>query len=146
MELTAIENLSFAELKAKRGELVEALGGGELASRYVQARTDAKHFDANSARLAARVDALGHDVLAWQKRVADLEAAAKDMRATFDAALATLKQQHADEVSAKEKGFAQAQQLGKELIAGLSGELHDSKARIAELEGKLSQFRALAGA
>lgn len=48
MQLNEIENMTFAEIKARREEL-EALAAmvpvRDLAARYVQARADAKHRD-----------------------------------------------------------------------------------------------------
>lgn len=48
MKLHEIENLSVAELKARRSELATAIANEpvqEIASRYIQARTDAKARD-----------------------------------------------------------------------------------------------------
>lgn len=48
MTLIEIENLTFAELKSHRSEAIEAAKAadvGELAARFVDARTDAKQRD-----------------------------------------------------------------------------------------------------
>lgn len=59
--LHEIENLSFAELKAKQADLItEAAKAapGELAARYVKARTDAKCRDEKLAEQAVTLAAL----------------------------------------------------------------------------------------
>ena len=48
MTIQEIENMTFAELKARQSELIEAMKDTlptELAARYVQARLDAKQRD-----------------------------------------------------------------------------------------------------
>jgi chromosome segregation ATPase len=55
MNLAEIENLSFVELKAKREEFIAEAAKAtqaDLAARYVQARTDAKHRDEKLAEQA----------------------------------------------------------------------------------------------
>ncbi len=61
MQLTEIENLSAAELKAKRDELAAAIAGSppeDLAARYVQARYDAKARDEKLAEQGQTIVAL----------------------------------------------------------------------------------------
>jgi chromosome segregation ATPase len=61
MNLAEIENLSFVELKAKREEFIAEAAKAtqaDLAARYVQARTDAKHRDEKLAEQATTIAAL----------------------------------------------------------------------------------------
>jgi len=61
MNIEEIENSTFAKLKAKRAELVEAAKGlppEQLAARYVQARTDAKARDEKLADQGKTIIAL----------------------------------------------------------------------------------------
>lgn len=61
MNIHEIENLPFAELKARGIELIDAAKTAsidELASRYVQARTDAKQRDELLAEQAETLEAL----------------------------------------------------------------------------------------
>ena len=83
MNLTEIENLPLDELLARKDELIEsikdALGANdgledELAERYVQARTDARTFDANQAKQATTLAALTTGLSAAEENAA----AAKD--------------------------------------------------------------------
>ena len=87
MTLAEIENLSFADLKAKRDELVEAAAGvpadkqpeqylHNLAARYVQARTDAKMRDEKLGDQAATIKALQDGMGALQTKAATAEALA----------------------------------------------------------------------
>ena len=60
MQLSEIENLDAAALKAGRSELIEAAKAApaaELAARYVQARTDAKQRD---QKLAEQGETIKH--------------------------------------------------------------------------------------
>lgn len=84
MTLTEIENLALSDLKAKREEIVKELGGGELAQRYVQARTDAKMRDEKLAEQGKTIEALqaGHAALA--------EALAKARRTALATVLKTI--------------------------------------------------------
>lgn len=64
MDIHKIENLSFEELKTRKAELLETLkaaSGGDLAVRYLQARTDAKQRDeklAEQGKTIAHLDEL----------------------------------------------------------------------------------------
>lgn len=73
MNLSEIENLSFADLKAKREELVKAIGCGELAERYVQARTDAKMRDEKLSEQGKTIEALQAGTTALTEKSNDLE-------------------------------------------------------------------------
>lgn len=72
MDLIEIENLSFAELKAKRAELVEAaktVPPEQLAERYVQARMDAKQRDEKLAEQGRTIALFQDSLAAVQKEV-----------------------------------------------------------------------------
>lgn len=59
MTLIDIENLTFAELKSQRATLIEAARKAdmaELATRFVDARTDAKQRDEKLAEQGKRID------------------------------------------------------------------------------------------
>lgn len=59
MTLIEIENLSFADLKKQRAELITEAAKAtaeELAARYVDARTDAKQRDEKLAEQGKRID------------------------------------------------------------------------------------------
>lgn len=73
MKLHDIENLPFAELKARRVELVKVAivtEVDELAARYVQARTDAKGRDEKLAEQAKTLAALQEGLEAVKEREA----------------------------------------------------------------------------
>lgn len=77
MTITEIENLSFAELKLHRNALIEAASNAdksELASRYVQARTDATHRDEKLSEQGKTIDALNSGNNALLEKRAELEA------------------------------------------------------------------------
>ena len=76
MSLHEIENLTHAELKAQRDELVKAAAHehvADLAARYVQARTDAKARDEKLAEQGATITALTAGNAAMQQKIADLD-------------------------------------------------------------------------
>jgi hypothetical protein len=124
MKLEDIENLSFAELKQQGASIVESLGGGDLAKRYVQARTDAKQRDEKLAEYVQRNETLGRDVLEWQKVVADLKELAGEE-----------KQRSAD-----------ALQEANKRTQAVESSLQQANSRIVELEGIIARkdaaFRA----
>jgi uncharacterized coiled-coil protein SlyX len=79
MQLTEIENLSGAELKARRAELIEAAAGAEakeLAARYVQARLDAATRDAKLAEQGETITSLNAALAAETQARAKAEAQA----------------------------------------------------------------------
>lgn len=76
MTLTEIENLSFADLKARRDELLASLKDAdraELTARYLQARTDAKQRDEKLAEQGQTITALQAGVEALTREKAKLE-------------------------------------------------------------------------
>ena len=83
MTIAEIENLSFADLKARRDELIQAAfeseDRGQLASRYVQARTDAKLRDEKLAEQGKTIDALTVGNAALQERFGSAEAYAQTL-------------------------------------------------------------------
>jgi hypothetical protein len=88
MNLHEIQNLSFAELKERRDELVKLAGGGDLAARYIQALTDAKMRDEKLGEQGVTInrlnDALGmsaENVAKAQELIAKTTAALEQERA-----------------------------------------------------------------
>ena len=76
MTITDIENLSFAELKAKRVELIEAAKAvplDDLAARYVQARTDATARDEKLAEQGKTIIALQDGLAAAKQQNGSLQ-------------------------------------------------------------------------
>lgn len=108
MTIQDVENLSFAELKARRAELIEAITAStisikEVAGRYIQARADAKHRDEKLAEQAKTIAALQEGLEAVKEREAAAVEASKELitalkdevaefRKTSDAAIVELKQ------------------------------------------------------
>ncbi len=85
-----IENLNFAELKARRADLVsqaKEVGVNELATRYVQARTDAKQRDERMAEQGVLIADLEEKLAASQQAVAEWQEQANN----FEHDLYTLK-------------------------------------------------------
>lgn len=84
MELHEIENLSAAELKERRAELTEVAQAAPpdvLASRFIQARRDAKLRDEKLAEQGATITNLN---AAIERLTADYEALAKRAVAAED--------------------------------------------------------------
>lgn len=94
MNLSEIENLSAADLKAKRAELSAALKAeppDDLAERYVQARTDAKLRDDKLGEqgktislLQAALDKASQDNVDLVSSVRISEAQVKDLEAQIE--------------------------------------------------------------
>ncbi len=110
-----IENLSHAELKANRADLIaqaKEADQHELASRYVQARTDAKHRDEKLAEQGRSIEALQFAVEKFQK-------------------MATAAQQLADnrvEVIAERDKHIQESAV---VLQKMKHELHDAKSQLS---------------
>lgn len=161
MHLTEIENLSAADLKSRRDELVEAAKAaeqGELAARYVKARTDAKLRDEKLAEQARTLDALSTGLESAKVQAADqsrsigeLEdmvssresernALARNLHAAHQAhsaELATLQQEHSNTVDDLRAELAEtAQQRDSALSL--------AKARRAALADVMSHANGLA--
>lgn len=92
MTFSEIENLTFAELKARRDEIAQAAfeneGRDQLALRYVQARTDAKQRDEKLSEQGKMIDALSSGNAALLEKVATLERANADLSKQLSAAFA----------------------------------------------------------
>lgn len=72
MNISDIENLSSAELKARRDELLAALkdaAPADVAARYLQARTDARLRDEKLAEQGATITALQSGLAAATERI-----------------------------------------------------------------------------
>ena len=86
MDIHEIENLSFAELKAHKPDLLEALKATpheELAARYLQARTDAKLRDEKLAEQAKTLAALRQGLEAVKEKEAAGRVLACDLVASL---------------------------------------------------------------
>jgi chromosome segregation ATPase len=74
MNTIDVENLSHAELKSRREEIVESLKGNEdLAARYVKARTDAAYRDEKLAEQGTTITSLNGALESANHRIASLE-------------------------------------------------------------------------
>lgn len=98
MTLIDIENMPFADLKAKRAELIEAASLADIrdvAVRFVDARTDAKQRDEKLSEQGRTITALND---ALDARVTELRDAAKSTAeltaqlATADATIQSLRE------------------------------------------------------
>lgn len=156
MTLNEIENLSAADLKARRDELVAEAGKApvkELAAQYVRARTDAKHRDEALADQAATIRALQDGMGAMQGKVASLEgqvsglvvvrdeltAAIEAGQARYDTDTATLTAKFAAEKAAMvETATAE--------IEGLTKTVADTRTANTQLTESLVASKALAAA
>lgn len=102
MNLSDIENLTFAELKAKKDEAIEAGKASpldDLAARYVQARMDAKHRDEKLAEQGTTITLLQEQVASFKSQAAQNAERADKNAAAVDAsskALAEQKQANAE--------------------------------------------------
>lgn len=136
MQITDIENLSIAELKQRRDEMIAAASEApikELAERYVQARTDAKQRDEKLAEQARTLDSLNSGIEAANVQIADLKQRLKD---SDDRNVANCKAalQDADQAAAC---LAKANQAHDDYA-------NTAKQAIAELESALASERARA--
>lgn len=85
--LHEIENLSFAELKSRQADLISEAAKaapGELAARYVKARTDAKHRDEKLAEQAVTIKALQDGMDAVTGKATGLENNLRQALATIE--------------------------------------------------------------
>lgn len=154
-----IENMSAADLKAKRAELVEAIKGSpDLAVRYVQARLDAKTRDEKLAEQGATITALQQGLAAATEKTAALDAelakakqetADADARATEMLGAANRIRDEADRMNKDHaKASAEAKAAADKAIADLKAELAKAtelaKARRAALADVMSHANALA--
>lgn len=143
--LEQIENQSFSELKANREANLKIIAEAqreELNARYLQARTDAKLANqrmGEQAKMLAELEgqiAGLHEAIKSQSKHHDELFAAKDkaaieMQATYDAALAQLKKQHAEQLAAEQ-----------ECTRKLAAVNEQQATRIAELEGIVAKHEA----
>ena len=132
MTLAEIENLSFADLKAKRDELVEAAAGvpadkqpeqylHNLAARYVQARTDAKMRDEKLGEQAATIKALQDGMGALQTKAETASAAVAALKAQLE--------KEAAESTRKEEALTDAVATERAIIADLQAKLSEAITR-----------------
>ena len=106
MTIHKIENMTFSELKKKQAELAESLAGElpqELATRYLQARTDAKQRDEKLAEQGKTITSLneGHEFLTGRVAELELQITLKDDAiAIRSRELEFARQAHSNEVAA----------------------------------------------
>lgn len=140
MTLTEIENLSFAELKEKRAELIVAATGAEdLAARYVQARTDAKHRDEKLSEQGRTIDALTTGIEAAKEKEAQLAAVIEAAKAEHQSFVQS-------EISAREAAGKEIADLNARLdaaatqyatsLAELTADLNAESARANRLKAE----------
>lgn len=75
MNIEAVENLSFAELKANRKKILKDLAdvsAEDLAARYLQARTDAKQRDEKMLQQGEMITALQSDLQSTRNEISGL--------------------------------------------------------------------------
>lgn len=128
--LIAIENLSFAEIKDRREELVKEAANtpaSELAARYVQARQDAKQRDEKLAEQGRTIDALTQGLAATTEKAAALEVEFKSLGEKFVA-------QDQD----WRKALADKDATHAEVAANVSAALTKQDATITELRAALA--------
>lgn len=148
MKIIDIENLSVEELKEQRAELVHsamAADLGDLASRYIQARTDAKKRDVTLGEQGRTIATLNDSLDDARKHVGDLaathaaqaEAAAariREVEAERDASNVSL-QNHAEESSKR-------QEQARVQLADLQGKLQAEVQRSGRLRVQAGKFTA----
>ena len=87
MQIQEIENLSFADLKSRRDELIAAaaeLPADELAKRFVRARIDAKLRDEKLAEQAATLESLNSGNAALQRELEESRKTAATFKRQVD--------------------------------------------------------------
>jgi predicted nucleic acid-binding Zn-ribbon protein len=140
MKLTEIENLTAADLKARKAELIEAAqaaGSAELAARFVQARTDAATRDAKLAEQGETISNLNAALQTATTQLANAEANAQ----TLTRARAEAEKQ----LALKQEAVAQLQKAVAETGAKASAALALAKSRRAALADIMQHANQLAG-
>lgn len=131
MTLNEIENLSFADLKTKRDELLAGLkeaDHAELASRYVQARTDAKQRDEKLGEQGQTIAALQSGYQALERESAGT---ISDLRAQLEKAEGRANRLETMNVNIEER---------------LTKAVEAEKANVAKLQADLAQETTRANA
>lgn len=120
MTITDIENLSAAELKERREELAAAIAGSpseELASRYVQARMDAKLRDDKLSEQGTTITALTESVSLGQREIARLQEQSDTQGKQIGKLLAEIDSAAAAHVQASQQHEAQVAELQQKLAS-----------------------------
>jgi len=131
-KLAAIENLSHADLKASKADLVERaaqLPAGDLAARYVQSRTDAKLRDERMGEMGKQISSLQAQVEDQAKQIEQLQddITKKDSTITTHEGTIAIQLQSAQDAA---KAHAEA--------------LEESRAKVAELTKTLEAIESAA--
>lgn len=130
--LTEIENLSLSELKSQRDELIERAKKsdvGELAARYVKARTDAAMRDEKLAEQGKTIQALQQSTEDCRQKISEMEKDLKSARAknaTLEETLNSCRRTHEEECEDWNK------------------ENFEIKKQVQELQSELGKAHALA--
>lgn len=106
MNLVDIENMPFADLKSKRAELIEAARQSplvELATRFVDARTDAKQRDEKLAEQGRTITSLNDSLDARVAELRESTSLIADLRRELSDANNSLNQQRAAAVAKAEE-------------------------------------------
>ena len=128
MNLQDVENLSAADLKTRKKELLAAIKAdapAELADRYIQARTDAKVRDEAMAKQGKTIDSL-------QEGYAALTAQSKETETRLTNELEKARGELTDSQEKAKKFAASAQAR----IAELGAEAEALKAQLEKAKGR----------
>jgi len=143
MTLPDIENLTFAELKARRDELIAEAAKqpvNELAGRYVKARTDAKMRDESLGEQAGIIKALQDGSGALQEKNLRLgdQLLAESARADANSAFVVEANVLINRLQAEH-----AQKLGEQ-VSRAAEFAAEAEAKIAALEARCGRLKGAA--
>lgn len=144
MHIHEIENMSLADLTAKRPELLEglkALAGEELAERYLQARTDATNRDALLFDQGKTITVLQEGVEAIKEREAATVKASGEVVATLTEEAV----QFREATDATIVDLNQALEAHLSIIKDLQSKNAAQAEQIADLDGRCNRLKAQAG-
>lgn len=137
MTLIEVENLSAAQLKERRAELIEAIKGAdpvELATRFVDARHDAKLRDERLGEQGETINALKQGLGAATQRAAEQEGMLAAASKRIKDGDALMDQMTADLAAVKAEA--------SKAIEGVKAALKAEQAKSARLTAQLRQREA----
>ena len=121
-----VENLGYVELKGRRAALAEAvtkMPPGEVAERYVQARTDAKQRDEKLAEQGTTIAQLQEgyarqrqDLVAATTQLNEATAALRALKEKYDEDIAALRTQLEETAEKLRSETARADRLKEEAV------------------------------
>lgn len=135
MNIHEIENMTFAELKANRAELIDAIKKTppeDLARRYLQARTDAKQRDEKLAEQGKTIVALQDGNAALSEKVASIEAQLASSKLAIE--------NYTRELEAARVAHSDEMAVLNEKRNELSGMLSEEKERAARLKVQAEKY------